>query len=134
MSSPRVPGNPSADPTTDLRDLLVRYFRPGLVDSVIRTWVPVGLGSALSWVSLNYQWLGLPARPSATLSLTVSGVVIACYYLAARVVERKFPKVGRVLLALNLTRSRPTYAEPSAAAVVESAAEESAPLLRRNRY
>jgi hypothetical protein len=127
MSYPALPDpgtgtDPATDPTAFVRDVLVRYFRPGLVDSVIRTWVPVGLGSALSWVSLNYEWLGLPAKPSATLSLTVTGLVLAAYYLVARIVERKFPKVGRLLLALNLTKARPTYAEPDAATAVESAA------------
>lgn len=136
MTLPRLPDpgtgtDPAGDPTGFVRDLLVRYFRPGLVDSVIRTWVPVGLGSALSWVSLNYEWLGLPARPSATLSLTVTGLVIAVYYLVARIVERKFPKLGRVLLALNLTKARPTYAEPAAAATVEAAAATPAPAVRR---
>lgn len=129
MTLPHLP-NPGDDPNGFVRDLLVRYFRPGLVDSVVRTWVPVGLGSVLSWVSLNYEWLGLPAKPSATLSLTVTGLVIAAYYLVARVLERKFPKLGRILLALNLTKARPTYAEPSAAATVEAAAATPAPATR----
>lgn len=127
---PLPPVDPGADPATYLRDVIVRYFRPGLVDSVIRTWVPVGLGSALSWLSLNYKWLGLPERPSATLALTVTGAAIALYYLAARVVERKFPKVGRLLLALNLTKARPTYAQPAAAGTVEAAAAAPAPPAR----
>ncbi len=128
--------DPAAEPERFVRDLLVRYFRPGLVDSVIRTWVPVGLGSALSWLSLNYQWLGLPGKPSATLSLTVGGLCIAGYYLAARLVERRWPKVGRMLLALNLTTARPTYAQPAAAASVELAAGRRPPpvVTARSRY
>jgi hypothetical protein len=133
MSYPTLPDpgtGSSADPTTVLRDLLVRYFRPGLVDSLIRTWVPIVLGYVLSYLAVNFEWLnwaGLPDTPSPALSMTFGAAVTAGYYALARVVERKWPVAGRWMLALNLTKARPTYAEPAAAAKVEAAAAEVPP-------
>src|SRR6478735_4011845 len=101
--------NPADEPAGYVMALLRQYFRVGLVDSVIRTWVPVLLGSVLAWVNLNYEWLGLPAHPSATLALTVTGVCIAAYYFVARLVERQWPVLGQWLVALNLARSKPVY-------------------------
>jgi hypothetical protein len=129
MTTPTMPpaGGPGVDVSTPegyLRDMLARYFRPGLVDSTLRTWVPVGLGAAISWAAVNFRWLGLPNEPSAAFTIMVTGAVIAVYYLLARTVERRWPAVGRWLIALNLTRTTPVYVEPKAApAVVEAVAE-----------
>lgn len=113
--------DPSADPRGYVADLLARYFRPGLVDSLARTWVPVAIGGTLSWVNANYD-VSLPDGASSTLVIVTTGLTIAGYYGAARLVERRFPRLGRWLLALNLTKARPTYAQPNAAAQVEAAA------------
>ncbi|MFI7608889.1 hypothetical protein ACIBTV_27765 [Micromonospora sp. NPDC049366] len=113
--------DPADDPRGYLEDLLVRYFRPGLVDSLARTWVPVGIGSALAWVNANYD-IVIPADASSTVVTVATGVTIAGYYAGARLLERRFPRVGRWLLALNLTKARPTYAQPKAAEQVEAAA------------
>lgn len=118
---PTVSIDAAADPSGYLADLLARYFRPGLVDSLARTWVPIAIGAAASWVNANYN-LVLPARASSTLVIVATGVTIAGYYGGARVLERRFPRLGRWLLALNLTKARPTYAQPPAAAQVEAAA------------
>lgn len=127
MTMPSLPpaGGPGVDvdaPEAFFRDMLARYFRPGLVDSLVRTWVPVGLGAGLSWAAVNFRWLGLPNHPSAALTVLVTGVVIALYYAAARLVERKWPALGRWLVALNLTSTRPVYVTPRAAPSVEAAA------------
>lgn len=111
-----------ADPDTFLRTFLARYFTNGLVDSYIRTFVPAALGWALSWLALNFTWLGIPNEPSATLSSTVTLAAIAGYYFLARLAERRWPKVGRWLVALNLTRARPVYVQSRVAPAVEAAA------------
>ncbi|MEU7590602.1 hypothetical protein AB0A95_30470 [Micromonospora sp. NPDC049230] len=113
--------DPSVDPGGYLADLLARYFRPGLVDSLARTWVPVGIGAVLTWVNAHYD-ISLPDRASSTLVIVTTGVTIAGYYFASRLIERRFPRLGRWLLALGLTKARPTYAQPAAAAQVEAAA------------
>lgn len=125
MTMPALPNMADVDPTDPdgfVRAFLARYFTPGLVDSYIRTFVPVTLGSAWSWAVLNYSWLGLPEKPSATLSLTVTGAAIAAYYFAARLLERRYPTLGRWLVALNLTKARPVYVAVDAAPAVEAAA------------
>lgn len=134
MMDPKVPGQGGEVHAADqlLRELLVRYFRPGMVDSLIRTWVPIALGYGLSWLATNYSWLGLPERPSATMALTVGALVSAGYYWAARTVERRWPAVGRWLVSLGLTSARPTYAAPSAASTVERAAARPAPAVGRH--
>lgn len=110
MSQPQIGGiDPADDPNGFFRELLARYFRAGLVDSYIRTWVPVGIGVVLSWLNLHYAQLGLPARPSEGFVIVATGVTIAVYYFGARLVEKRFPKVGRWLIALHLTRGRPIY-------------------------
>lgn len=125
MTLPNLPNvDPGDDPNGFVRELLARYFRPGLVDSAIRTWVPIGIGSALSWVNANYSVLGLPEKPSATAVIVATGLTIAGYYALARFVERKVPALGRWLIALNLTKAKPAYADPAAGPVVVAAVEE----------
>jgi hypothetical protein len=121
---PAGPGVDASDPESYLRGMLARYFRPGLVDSYLRTWVPILLGAVIAWLAVNFRWLGIPNHPSGAFTITVTGAVIAGYYLLARAVERKWPEVGRWLVALNLTRSAPVYVTPAAQpAVLEAAAE-----------
>lgn len=112
MSQPQIGGvDPADDPNGFIRELLARYFRAGLVDSYIRTWVPVGIGALLSWLNANYSLLGLPEKPSATAVTVATGVTIAGYYAIARAIEKKFPTIGKWLVALNLTRSKPLYTD-----------------------
>lgn len=124
-SNPQLPSLADVDPSdTDsvIRAFLARYFKPGLVDSYIRTFVPAGLGWLVSWAALNFQWLHLPNDPSATFSTTVTLGAIAGYYFLARLVEKRWPKLGRWMVALNLTKARPVYVQPNAAPAVEAAA------------
>lgn len=122
LTLPAPAGADLDDPDSVLRVFLARYFRPGLIDSYIRTFVPAGMGYALSWLALNFQWLHLPNHPSPTFSATVTVAGIAGYYFLARLVEKKWPKLGVWLVALNLTKTRPVYVAPGAAAPVEEAA------------
>lgn len=115
--------DPGADPDKFVRDLLARYFAPGWLDRIVRTWVPIGIGSVLAWVNANYSVLGLPAKPSATATIVASGLIIAAYYAIASAVEKKWPKVGAWLLALNLVRTQPVYVEAPAQQAVQSVAD-----------
>jgi hypothetical protein len=119
---PQPVGADPSDPENVLRVFLARYFRPGLVDSYIRTFVPAGLGFLLSWLALNFRWLHLPEHPSATFSATVTVLAIGGYYFVARLVEKRWPALGKWLVALNLTQTAPVYVKPVAAPAVEAAA------------
>ena len=79
--------------------------------SLIRTWVPVGVGAALSWLLT----LGVELDPDAQAGLIagLTGVVIATYYGLVRLLERKWPVFG-VFLG---TRRQPEYGKPEDAAV-----------------
>jgi hypothetical protein len=125
MSLPSLPNMADVDPGDPdalIRTFLARYFTPGLIDSYIRTFVPAVIGYALSWLAQNFTWFGLPNEPSATMSSTITLGAIAGYYFLARLAEKKWPRLGRWLVALNLTKNRPVYVQPKAAPGVESAA------------
>lgn len=121
-----LPNLPQIDPGTDsdlfVQELLRRYFSPGWFDRIIRTWVPIGIGSVLAWLNANYAILGLPEKPSATATIVASGLIIAAYYAIASAVEKKWPRVGRWLLALNLVKTQPVYAHPAAVQAIDEVA------------
>ncbi len=107
-----------------LVEVLAPHFPPGRVESLIRTWVPVALGAALSWLSL---WVGrrwgitwIPERPSSTFTIVMTAVTTAVYYAGVRAIEQRWPRVGRWLVALNLVRARPVYAQPTETVVVHT--------------
>lgn len=131
MTLPSLPNvDPGVDPEVFVRQLLAKYFAPGWLDRIIRTWVPVGIGSALAWANANWSVLGLPEKPSATATIVASGLIIAAYYAIASVVEKRWPALGRWLIALNLVRTQPVYVEPPAQQAVQSVADGAA--LRRS--
>jgi hypothetical protein len=131
MTLPNLPQvDPGADPDRFVRELLSRYFAPGWLDRIIRTWVPIGIGSGLAWANANWSVLGLPEKPSASATILVSGLIIAAYYALASIVEKRFPAVGRWLIALNLVKTQPVYAPPVAVQAVDDAASRAA--LRRS--
>jgi len=82
--------------------------------SLIRTWVPIGIGAVLTWLASTLG-IVLGADTSVPLTVAAVGVVTAVYYAVARAVEKRWPGIGRILLALGLTSSRPTYAKPGPA-------------------
>jgi hypothetical protein len=131
MTLPHLPSvDPGDNPDRFARELLDRYFTPGWIDSVIRTWVPVAIGAVLSWVNANYGVLGLPDHPSSTAVIVATGLTIAGYYALARVVERRWPKVGAALVAVGLVRTKPVYGTAAAAKAVDDVASGAA--LRRS--
>lgn len=84
----------------------------GYTPSLIRTWVPVLVGSLITW-ALTHWNIVLPPDASSTLVTIVAGLVIAGYYALARALERKWPRVGAVLLAAGLVQAKPVYADPA---------------------
>ena len=77
------------------------------VTSQIRTWVPVAVGAALVWLATTLG-IGLDEGTSAAVTAAAVGIVTSVYYAAARAVETRYPRVGRVLLSLGLA-GEPTY-------------------------
>ena len=80
--------------------------------SLIRTAVPIAVGTALAWLS---QTLGivLDDDSSAQAATVVTALVIAVYYAVVRKLEQRWPAVGRWLLGLGATKT-PVYAHPDA--------------------
>lgn len=74
------------------------------VVSLIRTWVPIGVGAALTWLA-SLLGVGLDANASAGFTAVVVALVSGAYYLLVRLAERRWPWVG-VLLG---TPRPPTY-------------------------
>lgn len=74
--------------------------------SLVRTYVPIAVGSVISYLVVNY---GLVVDPAITNQLVagLTGLIIAGYYLLARLLERKFPQLG---LLLGSTQ-KPVYIE-----------------------
>ena len=72
--------------------------------SIIRTIVPIIVGALLGWALK----VGLDL-PSGAVSQIVTVVVTAAYYAIARLLEQKWPEVGRWLLAAGLTARKPVY-------------------------
>lgn len=101
--------DPTTGPDDDLAGVVHNLIPSGLLESLIRTWVPVGIGSVLAWAAVHWHIVVDPGA-SATAATVATALCIAGYYALARVVERRWPRAGRWLVALNLVRSRPIYA------------------------
>jgi hypothetical protein len=80
--------------------------------SLIRTWVPVAIGSLLTWLAST---LGIVLSDDTSVQLTIAavGIVTAVYYALARAVEKRWPGLGRILLALGLTSAKVAYQKPA---------------------
>lgn len=76
--------------------------------SLIRTYVPIGVGAALTWLALRFGVV-IDEQTSLMGIAVFDAVATAAYYAAVRAVERAHPAVGRVLLALGMTGQTPTY-------------------------
>lgn len=83
----------------------------------IRTYVPVALGSIISWALLTFSWLGdflksaatyLPPdmSPRVLLNAAATAAVIALYYWGARQAGKRWPKAEKWLLGSSAV---PTY-------------------------
>lgn len=77
------------------------------ITSFIRTYVPVAVGSLLSFLLVKFG-LELDAETTTNLTAALTGVVIGVYYLVARTLEKKWPQVGTILLGSS---KQPVYRE-----------------------
>ena len=75
-----------------------------MLDSIIRTCVPVIAGVLLGWAAKA----GLDLPSGATTEI-VTVVLTTAYYAAARFIEQTWPNLGNVLLSLGLARRTPVY-------------------------
>lgn len=66
-----------------------------LVVSFIRTYVPISVGSLLSWLAT--KGLEIDAETGAGLIVFLTGVLIAAYYGVVRLLERQWPQLGMLL-------------------------------------
>ncbi|CAM3433971.1 hypothetical protein [Stackebrandtia soli] len=75
--------------------------------SLIRTWVPVAVGSVAAWLTAH----GVDLNTATTTALTTGGTAVAAavYYAAARALERRWPAAGYLLG----TKRPPTYTPPA---------------------
>ena len=76
--------------------------------SLVRTYVPIGVGALIAWLAS----VGLDVGAEAEVGLTVflTAVVTGLYYLIARTLEARWPAVGGLLLG---STKKPVYREPT---------------------
>ncbi|MFD0854442.1 hypothetical protein ACFQ07_19560, partial [Actinomadura adrarensis] len=75
------------------------------VVSLIRTWVPLAVGSALTWLATE-TGIVLDEQTGAMANTVAVALVTAAYYTGARAIEQRWPRTGRALLTLGLTGPR----------------------------
>ena len=85
------------------------------VVSLVRTTVPVLVGSAIGW--LITLGIALPEHATDSLTAGIVALSIALYYAGARWLEIRWPAFGYLLG----TRAEPTYAPAAAPEVVATA-------------
>lgn len=102
-----------ADPGEGVLAALARKFLPpGYVESLIRTWVPVGVGSVIAWAAVHWH-IVVSRGASATVGTVAGALCIAGYYALGRLVEKRWPKAGAFLISLGLVQAKPVYAHPT---------------------
>jgi hypothetical protein len=79
------------------------------ITSLIRTYVPIVVGSLVAWLIT----LGVVLDPTveAGLITALTGVLIAVYYTVVRLLEKRWPALGILLGAATA----PTYVKPVSA-------------------
>jgi hypothetical protein len=73
---------------------------------LIRTWVPIAVGAALSWLATNGLQLDKETQTATIVAAT--GAIQALYYTLVRLLENKFPQVGWLLGSAKT----PSYSAP----------------------
>lgn len=74
------------------------------IAGVIRTWVPIAVGTAATWLSLRLGFI-IDEQSQAGLVASLTATTIGLYYAIIRKLEAKFPQIGWLL---GLART-PTY-------------------------
>lgn len=77
------------------------------VTSLIRTYVPIVVGAIASY--LVTAGIEIDANAQLGLVTFLTAVLQGAYYLAARLLEKKFPSIGGLLLGSS---KKPEYTEP----------------------
>ncbi len=79
------------------------------VTSLIRTYVPLTVGAIISYLATK----GIDIDANAQLGLVtfLTAVIQGTYYLLARLLEQRLPKLGGLLLG---STRKPEYTEPEA--------------------
>jgi len=77
------------------------------ITSLVRTWVPVGVGAFITWLATNYD-IVVPKDASSSLVVGVAALVTAVYYAVARAIEKAYPSLGKVLVGLGAGKA-PEY-------------------------
>jgi len=77
------------------------------VTSLIRTYVPIGVGAVAAY--LLTKGIELDAEAQLGLVTFLTALLQGAYYLAARLIERKIPQAGTLLLG---SAKKPDYVEP----------------------
>lgn len=77
-----------------------------LLTSFIRTVVPVVVGGIVSY--LTTKGVNVDREAATGLATFLTGLVAAVYYLAARILESKYPKAGNLLGVAK----QPVYVQP----------------------
>ncbi len=72
--------------------------------SLIRTWVPIGVGAVAAW--LLAHGLGMDAATQTGLVAGLTGLLAGGYYAIVRALESKFPQLGGILLGHT---AKPVY-------------------------
>lgn len=81
------------------------------VPSLIRTYVPVGVGAVAAWLAVRGLNLDAGTQAGATAALT--GLITGAYYAGVRALETKYPALG-VLLGHRAQPVYPKTESPSA--------------------
>lgn len=91
---------------------------PNFVLSLIRTWVPVIIGSLISW--LANLGIEVSAQYQGILIVIMTAAIIGLYYTAVRFLETRFPAIGVLLGAAQppvYTLQTPTVASTAPTSV-----------------
>jgi len=67
-----------------------------LILSYIRTYVPIGVGAALSYAAVRWG-IVVPEDISTEVTVGLTGLVIAAYYGIVRALEARWPAFGKLL-------------------------------------
>lgn len=76
------------------------------ITSIIRTYVPIIVGTILAF--LASKGITLDAEAAANLTLFLGALFSGVYYLVVRLIERKFPQAGWLLGQAKVVK----YTEP----------------------
>lgn len=76
-----------------------------VITSLVRTYVPVIVGSVIAWLAA--RGINVDEATGAAAITALTGAIILAYYTVVRLLERKFPKIG-VLLG---STKKPEYTE-----------------------